>query len=150
VDVAWRPALGAAARVSRYRPHEICAVRCDRAQHEAALRHPVPSRGDALSAGEGGHLPIRAQCLRMQEGLDHGTLFTPHHITSHVPDFAQQEEFIGKEIARIREICGENGRVIGAVSGGVDSTVAAKLMHEAIGDRYVRGVRAAQRPLTSQ
>lgn len=46
------------------------------------------------------------------------------------------EEFIGKEIKRIREICGEKGRVIGAVSGGVDSTVAAKLMHEAIGDRY--------------
>ena len=47
----------------------------------------------------------------------------------------QQEEFIDKEIARIREICGPKGRVIGAVSGGVDSTVAAKLMHEAIGDR---------------
>ncbi|KAG6877498.1 GMP synthase (glutamine-hydrolyzing) [Termitomyces sp. T159_Od127] len=45
-------------------------------------------------------------------------------------------EFIGKEIARIREICGPKGRVIGAVSGGVDSTVAAKLMHEAIGDRF--------------
>ena len=49
-----------------------------------------------------------------------------------------QEEFIGKEIVRIREICGPKGRVIGAVSGGVDSTVAAKLMHEAIGDRYGR------------
>ena len=47
------------------------------------------------------------------------------------------EEFIGKEILRIRQICGEKGRVIGAVSGGVDSSVAAKLMHEAIGDRYV-------------
>ncbi|KAF8181509.1 GMP synthase [Pholiota molesta] len=46
------------------------------------------------------------------------------------------EEFIGKEIKRIREICGPKGRVIGAVSGGVDSTVAAKLMHEAIGDRF--------------
>ncbi|KAJ8581662.1 GMP synthase [Rhizopogon salebrosus TDB-379] len=46
------------------------------------------------------------------------------------------EEFIGKEIARIREICGPKGRVIGAVSGGVDSTVAAKLMQEAIGDRF--------------
>ena len=46
-----------------------------------------------------------------------------------------QEEFIGKEITRIRQICGPHGRVIGAVSGGVDSTVAAKLMHEAIGDR---------------
>ena len=47
-----------------------------------------------------------------------------------------QEDFIGKEIARIREICGPKGRVIGAVSGGADSTMAAKLMHEAIGDRY--------------
>ncbi|KAG2359271.1 GMP synthase [Suillus spraguei] len=46
------------------------------------------------------------------------------------------EGFIGKEIVRIREICGPKGRVIGAVSGGVDSTVAAKLMHEAIGDRF--------------
>ncbi|KAJ6526016.1 GMP synthase [Mycena capillaripes] len=46
------------------------------------------------------------------------------------------EEFIGKEVSRIREICGPTGRVIGAVSGGVDSTVAAKLMHEAIGDRF--------------
>ncbi|KAI0775110.1 GMP synthase [Trametes elegans] len=46
------------------------------------------------------------------------------------------EEFIGKEIARIRDICGPKGRVIGAVSGGVDSSVAAKLMHEAIGDRF--------------
>ncbi|KAG2358066.1 GMP synthase [Suillus spraguei] len=46
------------------------------------------------------------------------------------------EEFIGKEIVRIREICGPKGRVIGAVSGGVDSTVAAKLMHEAIGNRF--------------
>ncbi|KXN82676.1 GMP synthase [glutamine-hydrolyzing] [Leucoagaricus sp. SymC.cos] len=46
------------------------------------------------------------------------------------------EEFIGKEIARIREVCGPKGRVIGAVSGGVDSTVAAKLMHEAIGERF--------------
>ncbi|KIJ51528.1 hypothetical protein M422DRAFT_26936 [Sphaerobolus stellatus SS14] len=46
------------------------------------------------------------------------------------------ESFIGKEIDRIRAICGDKGQVIGAVSGGVDSTVAAKLMHEAIGDRF--------------
>ena len=52
------------------------------------------------------------------------------------------DSFIPKEIARIREICGEKGQVIGAVSGGVDSTVAAKLMHEAIGDRYVFHSRA--------
>ncbi|KAF9114982.1 GMP synthase (glutamine-hydrolyzing) [Mortierella sp. AM989] len=45
-------------------------------------------------------------------------------------------EFIGKEIDRIRAIVGEKGQVIGAVSGGVDSSVAAKLMHMAIGDRF--------------
>ncbi|GAB7346885.1 hypothetical protein MBLNU459_g1965t1 [Dothideomycetes sp. NU459] len=44
--------------------------------------------------------------------------------------------FVDQEIARIRALVGEKGQVIGAVSGGVDSTVAAKLMHEAIGNRF--------------
>ncbi|KAM3542213.1 hypothetical protein ARSEF1564_004880 [Beauveria bassiana] len=39
-------------------------------------------------------------------------------------------------ITRIRNLVGTKGQVLGAVSGGVDSTVAAKLMHEAIGDRF--------------
>lgn len=43
------------------------------------------------------------------------------------------EAFGDKEIARIRGLVGEKGQVIGAVSGGVDSTVAAKLMQAAIG-----------------
>jgi GMP synthase (glutamine-hydrolysing) len=46
------------------------------------------------------------------------------------------EAFVDKEIARIRGLVGEKGQVIGAVSGGVDSTVAARLMHESIGDRF--------------
>ena len=46
------------------------------------------------------------------------------------------ESFIDKEIERIRAICGETGQVIGAVSGGVDSTVAAVLMTKAIGSRF--------------
>ena len=46
------------------------------------------------------------------------------------------DEFVPKEITRIRALVGEKGQVIGAVSGGVDSTVAAKLMHEAIGTRF--------------
>ena len=44
--------------------------------------------------------------------------------------------FVDKEIARIRSLVGPKGQVIGAVSGGVDSTVAAKLMHQAIGIRF--------------
>jgi GMP synthase (glutamine-hydrolysing) len=35
--------------------------------------------------------------------------------------------FIEQEITRIRNLVGEKGQVIGAVSGGVDSTVAARL-----------------------
>lgn len=45
-------------------------------------------------------------------------------------------KFVDQEISRIRALVGEKGQVIGAVSGGVDSTVAAKLMQEAIGDRF--------------
>ena len=44
--------------------------------------------------------------------------------------------FVDQEIKRIRALVGEKGQVIGAVSGGVDSTVAAKLMHQAIGSRF--------------
>lgn len=46
------------------------------------------------------------------------------------------EKFVDGEIERIRAMVGPKGQVIGAVSGGVDSTVAAKLMQEAIGDRF--------------
>ncbi|ODV84590.1 hypothetical protein CANARDRAFT_29116 [[Candida] arabinofermentans NRRL YB-2248] len=44
--------------------------------------------------------------------------------------------FIETEITRIRQLVGPTAEVIGAVSGGVDSTVGAKLMKEAIGDRF--------------
>jgi GMP synthase (glutamine-hydrolysing) len=46
------------------------------------------------------------------------------------------KSFIDTEIERIREQVGPTAQVIGAVSGGVDSTIAAKLMSLAIGDRF--------------
>ena len=46
------------------------------------------------------------------------------------------EDFKKQEIERIQTLVGPTGQVIGAVSGGVDSSVAAKLMHEAIGERF--------------
>ena len=45
-------------------------------------------------------------------------------------------DFAPIEIARIRELVGDKAVVLGAVSGGVDSTVGAALMREAIGDRF--------------
>lgn len=45
------------------------------------------------------------------------------------------KQFIAEEIEKIRAIVGENDNVVCGLSGGVDSTVAAVLMHEAIGDR---------------
>ncbi|KAM0470175.1 hypothetical protein ACHAPX_010061 [Trichoderma viride] len=48
----------------------------------------------------------------------------------------EMKDFIKNEIASIRHLVGDRAQVIGAVSGGVDSTVASKLMREAIGDRF--------------
>ncbi len=45
-------------------------------------------------------------------------------------------QFIEEAVARIREQVGE-GRVLLGLSGGVDSSVAAALLHRAIGDRLV-------------
>jgi len=45
--------------------------------------------------------------------------------------------FVESWIPRIREQVGHDGRVICGLSGGVDSTVAAALIHEAIGDRLI-------------
>ncbi|HEY5922548.1 MAG TPA: glutamine-hydrolyzing GMP synthase [Kofleriaceae bacterium] len=43
--------------------------------------------------------------------------------------------FVDESVARIRAQVGDNGRVICGLSGGVDSSVAAALIHRAIGDR---------------
>ncbi len=43
--------------------------------------------------------------------------------------------FVEDTVSRIKQQVGEMGRVVMALSGGVDSTVAATLIHRAIGDR---------------
>lgn len=45
------------------------------------------------------------------------------------------KSFIADEVEKIRQTVGETGNVICGLSGGVDSTVAAVLVHEAIGER---------------
>ena len=47
------------------------------------------------------------------------------------------EAFIDEEVAKIRATVGETGKVLCAVSGGVDSSVMAALLIQAIGDRAV-------------
>lgn len=44
-------------------------------------------------------------------------------------------QFIREEIDKIRKTVGPRGEVVCGLSGGVDSTVAAALVHEAIGER---------------
>jgi GMP synthase (glutamine-hydrolysing) len=44
---------------------------------------------------------------------------------------------IAEQTERIKERLGENGRAVCGLSGGVDSSVAAALVHRAIGDRQV-------------
>jgi GMP synthase (glutamine-hydrolysing) len=45
------------------------------------------------------------------------------------------QHFIEDAVRQVREILGENGRAICALSGGVDSAVAATLVAKALGDR---------------
>ncbi|MGD8808268.1 MAG: glutamine-hydrolyzing GMP synthase [Gammaproteobacteria bacterium] len=56
-----------------------------------------------------------------------------HHVAGCAGDWTMAA-FRDQEIARIREQVGK-GRVICGLSGGVDSSVAAVLIHEAIGDQ---------------
>jgi GMP synthase (glutamine-hydrolysing) len=44
---------------------------------------------------------------------------------------------IAEQTERIKERLGENGRAVCGLSGGVDSSVAAALVHRAIGDRQI-------------
>ena len=45
------------------------------------------------------------------------------------------EAVIEEQVERIRALLGDEGRAVSGLSGGVDSTVAAALVHRAVGDR---------------
>jgi GMP synthase (glutamine-hydrolysing) len=57
------------------------------------------------------------------------------HIAGAKPDWVMTD-YANEFMQDVRAKVGPNGHVIGAVSGGVDSTVAAVLMTRAIGDRF--------------
>jgi GMP synthase (glutamine-hydrolysing) len=58
------------------------------------------------------------------------------HRAAGIPADWNPGNVIAEQVARIREQVG-SGRVIAGLSGGVDSAVAAALVHEAVGDRLV-------------
>ena len=45
------------------------------------------------------------------------------------------DSIVEHEVAKIRDVVGETGEVVLGLSGGVDSSVAAMIVHQAIGDR---------------
>ena len=58
------------------------------------------------------------------------------HKAAGIPADWNSGNVIAEQVARIRAQVG-NGRVLAALSGGVDSAVAAALVHEAVGDQLV-------------
>src|SRR5277367_2354062 len=131
-----------------------CAL-LDGVWHQGAREQVWMSHGDRVTrlpegfrvvgASEGAPFAVFADDARRFYGL----MFHPE--VAHTPHGAQllrnfthkvaglsgswtMAGFRASEVARVREVVGK-GRVICGLSGGVDSSVAAVLIHEAIGDQ---------------
>jgi len=90
----------------------------------AAMQHDKKPIYGVLFHPEVAHTPRGGEIL-------HNFLFD---ICGCVPDWTPGH-FIDHEVDRIRDLVGAKGRAICGLSGGVDSAVAAALVHRAIGDR---------------
>jgi len=90
----------------------------------AAMQHDQKSISGVLFHPEVAHTPRGGEIL-------HNFLFD---ICGCTPDWTPGH-FVDHEVAKIREAVGPSGRAICGLSGGVDSAVAAALVHRAIGDR---------------
>ena len=90
----------------------------------AGMQHETKPIFGVLFHPEVAHTPRGGEIL-------HNFLFD---ICGCTPDWTPGH-FIDQEIGRIRTLVGPDGRAICGLSGGVDSTVAAALVHRAIGNR---------------
>jgi GMP synthase (glutamine-hydrolysing) len=90
----------------------------------AAMQHEKRPIYGLLFHPEVAHTPRGAEIL-------HNFLFD---ICGCTPDWTPGH-FIDQEIGRIRSLVGPDARVICGLSGGVDSAVAAALVHRAVGNR---------------
>jgi GMP synthase (glutamine-hydrolysing) len=90
----------------------------------AGMQHNAKPVSGVLFHPEVAHTPRGGEIL-------HNFLFD---ICGCTPDWTPGH-FIDQEIGRIRTLVGAEGRAICGLSGGVDSAVAAALVHRAIGNR---------------
>ncbi|BFZ58913.1 GMP synthase (glutamine-hydrolyzing) [Savitreella phatthalungensis] len=164
-ELAWHNGRGVAAGTHREYGHATLSLRHDKARPRlTALFDGLGddltvwmSHGDKLSGLPAGFEVVASTTNAPYAAIAHttspiyGIQFHPEvthtpHGTKLIQNFAitvcgcnpswNMTTFAQLEVERIRELVGPTGQVIGAVSGGVDSTVAAKLMQEAIGDRF--------------
>lgn len=165
-ELAWHHGKNVLAGEKREYGHAELNIhpQTDQQAHVSRLFEGLPdntdvwmSHGDKLSQMPEGFVTIATSANSPYAGIAHekkdyyGIQFHPE--VTHTPKGTQiisnfavgicqakqdwtMEAFRDKEVARIRKLVGEKGQVLGAVSGGVDSTVAARLMHEAIGNRF--------------
>jgi len=90
----------------------------------AGMQHATKPVYGVLFHPEVAHTPRGGEIL-------HNFLFD---ICGCTPDWTPGH-FVNQEIERIRTLIGDGGRAICGLSGGVDSAVAAALVHRAIGNR---------------
>ncbi|MCL4811210.1 MAG: glutamine-hydrolyzing GMP synthase [Vicinamibacteraceae bacterium] len=149
-------------RVGPARHREYGHARVEVSRPEAALFARCPdslrvwaSHGDYIEAPPAGFTVVATSANAPVAAIEHrdrrlfGLLFHPEvHHSEHGTDILRNfaytvcgcrgdwtmSSFVEEATAKIRDTVGD-GRVVCALSGGVDSTVVALLVHRAVGDR---------------